>query len=63
MTLILIQKKPFDREKTANNTLPQKLENHCISSSSYWITLLATVPLPTLYLGTSSSSPTYEHMR
>ena len=51
MTLILILvKKPFER--TANNTLPQKLENHCITRSSYLIILLVTVLFRTLYLGT-----------
>ena len=45
----LERKKPFER--TANNTLPQKLENHCITYFSYWIILLATVLLQTLYLG------------
>ena len=43
-------KKPFER--TTNNTLPQKFENHCITSSSYWIILLVTVLLRTLYMGT-----------
>ena len=31
-------KKPYER--TSNYTLPQKLENHCITSSSYWIIVL-----------------------
>ena len=46
-----LYKRPFER--TANNTLPQKLENHGITSSSLcWIILRATVLLRTLYLGT-----------
>ena len=46
-----LYKKPFER--TANNTLPQKLENHGITSSSLcWIILRVTVLLRTLYLGT-----------
>ena len=64
-------KKPFER--TANNILPQKLENHCITSSLildhssyYWSFFELFIWTRCLYFHscpTLSSSPAYEHMR
>ena len=52
--LVVVVEIPSTPSGTANNTLPQELENHCATSSSSWIILLATVllVLQTLYLGT-----------
>ena len=68
-------KKSFER--TANNILPQELENHCITSSSYWVIFLILLSFFVLFIWARgivrglcfhpcsrlSSSPTYEHVR